>query len=194
MNPSLAVSGLVSWLLAEALGAYMLRRWVASGAARYRRSRPDSMSLPVLAGHAGLNLAGMVCWVGFVLSRVPWVGWLALVLMIPAIGLGVSTVSVWTPYPVRRAAPEVGGGRDDMDALQRAWQHGTIPDHVLARAMEDDGVASKLADDLLARNLAIEASADRSIRLDLRALVPLAHGALAVATFVLVTLAAIAAS
>lgn len=197
MNPALALSGLVSWLLAEALGAYMLRRWVASGAVRHRRARPDSMSLPVLASHAGLNLAGLACWIGFVLTRTAGVAWLAIAFLIPAIGLGVSTVSVWTPYPVRKAAPDTGppgppaGG---IPTAERDWRYSAIPDHVLARAMEDETVAGKLTDDLLARNLAYEAGADRSVSIDVRAIIPFAHGVLAIATFVLVTLAAIAAS
>jgi hypothetical protein len=193
VNHSLAVAALVSWLLAEALGAYMLRRWVASGAVRYRRARPDSMSLPVLLGHAGLNLAGMACWIGFVVTRSAGVAWLALCFLIPAIGLGVSTVSVWTPYPVRKAAPDFGA-HEGLQALERDWRHGAIPDDVLARALEDEAVAGKLADDLLARNLAYEASSDRGMRLDARAIIPIAHGVLAIATFVLVTLSAIAVS
>jgi hypothetical protein len=194
MSSSLPVTALATWLLAEALGAYMVRRWVSSGAVRYRRSRPDSMSLPVLIGHAGLNLAGMACWIAFVPTRVAWVGWLAIIFMIPAIGLGVSTVSVWTPYPVRRATPGDDQAPEQSDIAEHAWQHGTIPDHVLARALEDETAARSLADDLLAHNLAVEASAERSIRLDIRALVPLAHGVLAIITFVLATLSAIAAS
>jgi hypothetical protein len=195
MSSSLPVTALASWLLAEALGAYMAKRWVSSGAVRYRRSRPDSMSLPVLVGHAGLNLAGLACWIGFVPTRVPWVGWLAIIFMIPAIGLGVSTVSVWTPYPVRRATADSDQARDRLDVEEHAWRHGTIPDHVLARALEDETAARNLADDLLAHNLAVEASStERSLRLDPRALVPLAHGVLAIITFVLVTLSAIAAS
>jgi hypothetical protein len=197
VNRSLAVSALVSWLLAELLGAYMLRRFVASGAVRYRRARPDSMSLPVLLGHAGLNLAGLACWIGFVLTGSAGVAWLALGFLIPAIALGVSTVSVWTPYPVRRAAPRAGpgpGAGPGGPAEERDWRHSTIPDQVLARALEDDAVARKLADDLLARNLAYEASTDRTVRLDVRAVIPLAHGVLAIATFVLATLTAIATS
>jgi hypothetical protein len=195
MSSSLPVTALASWLLAEALGAYMVKRWVSSGAVRYRRSRPDSMSLPVLTGHAGLNLAGLACWIGFVPTRVAWVGWLAIIFMIPAIGLGVSTVSVWTPYPVRRATADADDqAGDHLGSQERAWQHGTIPDDVLARALEDETAASNLTDDMLAHNLAVEASTERSLRLDPRALVPLAHGVLAIVTFVLATLAAIGAS
>jgi hypothetical protein len=203
VNHTLAVSALASWLLAEALGALMLSKWVSSGAARLRKTRPDGMSLPVLASHAGLNLTGMLCWVAFVLSKSPVAAWLALAFMVPAIGLGVSTVSVWTPYPVRRVQPEVppfpGSGPEGRAPIgpggQVDWRHAAIPDDVLARAMEDEAFASKLAEDLLVRNLAYEAqTTDHTLRLDVRAAIPLAHGVLAIATFLLATLAAISAS
>ncbi len=203
MNQTLAVSALGSWLLAEALGLLMLSNWVSSGAARLRKTRPDGMSLPVLASHAGLNLTGLLCWVAFLLSKAPIAAWLALAFMVPAIGLGVSTVSVWTPYPVRRAEPETPpfpGARPERPAPigpggQVDWRHAAIPDEVLARAMEDEAFATKLAEDLLIRNLAYEArSTDHVVRLDVRAAIPLAHGVLAIATFLLATLAAISAS
>ncbi len=203
MNHTLAVGALTCWLLAEALGALMLTRWVSSGAARVRKTQPDGMSLPVLASHAGLNLTGMVCWVAFLLSKAPIAAWLALAFMIPAIGLGVSTVSIWTPYPVRRAQPEAAPFRGADPGRpapmgpggQVDWRHAAIPDEVLARAMEDDAFASKLAEDLLIRNLAYEArTTERTVRLDVRATIPLAHGVLAIATFLLATLAAISAT
>ena len=203
MNHTLAVGALGSWLLAEALGLLMLSNWVSSGAARLRKTRPDGMSLPVLASHAGLNLTGLLCWVAFLLSNSPVAAWLALGFMVPAIGLGVSTVSVWTPYPVRRAQPEAPAfpGADPErpapmgPAGQVDWRHAAIPDDVLARAMEDDAFASKLAEDLLIRNLAYEArTTDRTMRIDVRAAIPLAHGILAIATFLLATLAAISAA
>jgi hypothetical protein len=203
VNHTLAVSALGSWLLAEALGLLMLSNWVSSGAARLRKTRPDGMSLPVLASHAGLNLTGLLCWVAFLLSKAPIAAWLALAFMVPAIGLGVSTVSVWTPYPVRRAQPEappLPGASPERPASigpggQVDWRHAAIPDEVLARAMEDEAFASKLAEDLLIRNLAYEArTTDHVLRLDVRAAIPLAHGVLAIATFLLATLAAISAS
>jgi hypothetical protein len=202
VNVSLAVGALVSWLLAEILGAYMLKNWVTSGAARLRKTRPDGMSLPVLLAHAGLNLTGMLCWVAFVATRSGIAAWLAILFLVPAIGLGVSTVSVWTPYPVSRDGPDAGadagGGPADWSSAgpggHRDWGQSAIPDEVLARAMEDEAVARKLTEDLLVRNLAYEARTDRRMRLDPRAIVPLMHGVLAIVTFLLATLAAISAS
>jgi hypothetical protein len=183
---SLAVTALACWLLTEVLGAYMLRTWVTSGAARMRKARSDGMSLPVLVSHASLNLAGLTCWIAFLLSRSAGAAWLALAFMVPAIGLGVSTVSVWTPYPVRwvPAGPESGPAGP-----------GAISDEEVRRAMDDEAAAARLAEHLLKVNLEYEArTTDRGLRLDARALVPLAHGVLAIATFLLATLAAIRSS
>jgi hypothetical protein len=182
---SLALAALAVWLLAELLGAYMLRNWVTSGAARRRREHPEGMSLPVLLGHAGLNLAGLSCWIAFVATRSELPAWLGICLLVPGIGLGVSTVSVWTPYPVAREA--AGEPAEDRPRTR------AIPDHVLARSLDDEVTATQLVDELIARNLAPEPTEPRTLRLDPRAVVPLAHGVLAIATFLLVVLAAISA-
>lgn len=181
---SLALAALTAWLLAELLGAYMLRNWVTSGAARRRHEHPEGMSLPVLMSHAGLNLAGLTCWIGFVVTRSAIPAWLGICLLVPAIGLGVSTVSVWTPYPV---AGRAAGQPAEDRPLARA-----IPDHLLARSLDDEKAAAQLVDELITRNIAAETE-PRTLRLNPRAVVPLAHGVLAIATFLLVVLAAISA-
>lgn len=187
-NHSLALPALVAWLLTEVLGAYMARNWVRSGAAARRREHPDGMSLPILLGHVGLNLAGLSCWLGFVATGSRLAAWLAICLVVPAIGLGVSTVTIWTPYPVAR---EYVDQPDEEESRPRAR---SIPDHVLARSLEEDESARQLIDELLARNLALEEPEARTLRLDARALVPVAHGVLAIATFLLAMLAAVSAS
>jgi hypothetical protein len=187
-NHSLALPALVAWLLTEFLGAYMARNWVTSGAAARRREHPDGMSLPILLGHAGLNLAGLSCWLGFVATGARVAAWLALCLLVPAIGLGVSTVSIWTPYPVARKYVEQPAEEESRPRAR------SIPDHVVARSLDEEESARQLIDELLARNLALEEPEPRTLRLDARALVPLAHGVLAIATFLLAMLAAVNAS
>jgi hypothetical protein len=182
---ALPLYALASWLLTELIGALMVRSWIASGgvqAARQRPSRPDAMSLPVLAGHAGLNLAGLICWVCFVLSGATAVAWLGLAFMAPAIGLGISTVTIWTPYPATRAEPEPDPPRHEP---------GVISEGELARTLADDELSQKLVDELLRTNLA--PSSVTKPQWSLRPLIPLAHGVLAIATFLLAVLAAIAA-
>ena len=232
----LAVAALVSWLIAESLGAWMLGRWIASGGPRQQRARPDGVPQPdgvprsVIFGHAGLALAGFACWVSFVVTGSAVPAWLAIGFLTPAIGLGISTVTVWTPYPARSAAagaqlPAVqrddgpdgrGPGREGPgqdSAAARPCDHGTgsdasgspghapggdVPggttaDEMLARALADEALTSKLVDDLLARMLARPPSAARRPKLDLAPLIPVAHGILAIATFLLAMLGAVAA-
>jgi hypothetical protein len=187
---SLAIAALLSWLATELFGAAMVRGWIAGGgirAAQRRPADPDAMSLPILAGHAGLNLAGLLCWLVFVSADVKPLAWIALGLMAPAIGLGISTVTIWTPYPGRQAAPE-----SDNVHPGAAAEPGVLPRELLDQALADEQLSQQLVDDLLSLNLAAERSV-RDTGLNLRPLVPVAHGVLAIATFMLAVLGAIAA-
>jgi len=189
---ALPLYALASWLLTELLGALMVRSWIASGgvrAARQQPARPDAMSLPVLAGHAGLNLAGLVCWICFVLSGTAALAWLALVFMAPAIGLGISTVTIWTPYPGGRR--ETGGSAEPGPAPLSAGP-GIMPEHEVRRRLSDDELAAQLVDELLSRNFAQPPA--RKVNWSLRPLVPVGHGALAILTFLLALLAAVGAA
>jgi len=182
---ALPLYALASWLLTELLGALMARSWIASGGVRAARQRPprsDEMSLPILAGHAGLNLCGLICWVCFVLSSATALALLALAFMAPAIGLGISTVAIWTPYPVTRAEPEPDPAPSEP---------GVLSEGELERVLSDEALSEKLVDELLRANLA--PSAATRPQWSLRPLIPLAHGVLAVATFLLAVLAAVAA-
>ena len=193
---ALPIYALVSWLLTELLGAVMVRSWIAGGgmrAARQRPARADAMSLPVLAGHAGLNLAGLICWICFLLSGAAALAWLALAFMAPAIGLGISTVTIWTPYPfVRR---DLGGsavpGRAESASAERgpAERPRVMPEDELRRRLSDDELAAQLVDELLSRNFAQPPA--RTVNWSLRPLIPLGHGVLAIATFLLAVLGAI---
>jgi hypothetical protein len=191
---ALAVATLLTWLLAESLGAFMVRSWIVGGgarAARQRPARPEVMSLPVLAGHAGLNAAGLLCWIVFVASGAKPAGWLALALMAPAIGLGISTVAIWTPYPGPRhrsasdtpEAPATPGARNPAP--------GVLPDQVVRRALEDEVLSQHLVEELIERNL-VEPPA-RTVGWNMRPLVPAGHGVLAIATFVLAVLSVVTA-
>jgi hypothetical protein len=180
LHPALDLAVLLVWLLTEALGAFMLRGWVVSGgAARARRQprRDEGMSLPVLAGHAGQNLTGLLFWIFFLLSGTKVLSWVALGFMAPAIGLGISTVTIWTPYPGGRPKPEEPSP--------------VVPDDVIKRALENEDLGQRLVDELLERNLGQPSA--RKVGWSLRPLIPASHGVLAVLTFFLALVAAVAA-
>ena len=207
----LGTAALISWLLAESLGAYMLRSWLRADAARPRAAgageageagaadavpRQQTASLALILGHAGLALGGLVSWVSFVLSGLPVLAWLAVGLLAPAIGLGISTVTIWTPYPAR--PPESGqhprhGDRSALAGPPAILVTNEMLDWVLA----NEALTSELVDDLVERMLAEPPSASRASRAGrgwgLASVIPVLHGGLALTTFLLAVLAAIAA-
>jgi hypothetical protein len=209
---ALAFATLVSWLLAESLGAYMLGRWISAGGPRQRRAKPGRVPLPVIFGHASLAFIGLAAWSCFLVTALASLAWLAIGFLAVAIGLGISTVTVWGPYPAHATRAEPGGepvsGGPRGQAAGREAQippKGHVPgndvlariatDEMLARALSDEALTSRLIDDALARIFATPRTPWAAPRpsWDLAPLVPAAHGVLAIATFLLATLAAVAA-
>ncbi|HEY8047214.1 MAG TPA: hypothetical protein VIF35_23335 [Streptosporangiaceae bacterium] len=103
---ALAIATLLSWLCTAAIGAYMLRSLIIHGALRRQRSVRDGLSPRVLYAHFSLALSGLVVWAVFLATGWGPLSWAAVVLLAPAIGLGICTVTLWTPYP--RPAGEPG--------------------------------------------------------------------------------------
>jgi hypothetical protein len=114
-------------------------------------------------------------------------------LLAPAIGLGISTVTIWTPYPARPPASGQRSPRDDP--RQRAGTPAIlVTNEMLDRVLANEALTSELVDDLVERMLAEPPPAKRaSRRWRLAPVIPVLHGALALATFLLAVLAAITA-
>jgi hypothetical protein len=199
----LGVAALISWLLAESLGAYMFRTWLTSmrvkrpsagGSEPNESGAQDTMSPALVLGHASLALAGLVSWVSFLASGQPALAWLAIGLVAPAIGLGISTVTVWTPYPVsgeRPSQPARHPGARDRQGSPAIL----VTNEMLDRALADEAMTSELVDDLVERMLAEPPPKEVvSRKWRLAPVIPILHGILALATFLLTVLAAIAAT
>ncbi|HEX5189136.1 MAG TPA: hypothetical protein VFW16_06335 [Streptosporangiaceae bacterium] len=202
----LEMAALVSWLLAESLGAYMLRSWLRADGARRKAAgtretgaadavpRQETVSLALILGHAGLALGGLASWVSFVLSGLPALAWLAVGLLAPAIGLGISTVTIWTPYPAR--PPESGQHPQHGDPSGLAGPPAIlVTNEILDQVLANEALTSELVDDLVERMLAEPPPARRANRGSrLAPVIPVLHGGLALTTFLLAVLAAISAS
>ena len=205
----LAVTALITWLLAEALGAGMFRSWLASGGARERRrrgpqmrqarqarqARQDSVPPALIFGHAGLALGGFVSWVSFLVTGRPALAWLAIGFLAPAIGLGISTVTVWTPFPARH----LGSGRHSpephsLDGGHRSTPSILVTNEMLDQVLANEALTGELVDDLVERMLTRPARPPPVSRgWQLAPVIPILHGVLAIATFLLAMLAAIGA-
>jgi manganese efflux pump family protein len=103
----LVLAALVSWLLTAAIGGYMLRTWIVRGGLRLRRATKkwagEAGGVPpaVVFCHAGAALAGLAVWAGYLAAGWHPLAWAGVALISAAIALGICTVTLWTPYPVR---------------------------------------------------------------------------------------------
>ena len=119
-NGALALATLLSWLFTASLGAYMLRSLITHGALRRQRSVRDGLSPRVLYGHFGLALTGLVMWAAFLATGWGPLTWVAVALLTPAIGLGICTVTLWTPYPRPAEQPARDAGSPRLPGGLRA--------------------------------------------------------------------------
>lgn len=189
---------LITWLVTAGIGAYMLRALIARGGLSQQRATRGALPPAVLFGHFGLALTGLVVWVSYLVTGWAALAWSAVGLLMPAIGLGISTVTLWTPYPGPppvRASPLAGQGGADPAAGRLAAPAedalaSRLSDEALASALADAVRTGELIDDLVARMLAEPPRAVRKPAWHLRALVPVGHGVAAAATFLLAVLTA----
>jgi hypothetical protein len=176
----------ISWLLTASLGAFMLRTWLVGGGLRLERGKAGGLPPQLIAGHAGLALLGLAVWVAYLASGARTLAWAAVGALAVTVGLGLCTVTLWTPYPARepgerRASP---GGAPAV----------AVPD--TAAGGGGDSLEYQVTDEMIARLFDEPrreyAAWHRSVRPNLAVLVPVAHGFAALGTFVLAVMTAAA--
>lgn len=208
----LGVLGLVTlltWVFTACLGGFMLGSWAAGGGIGQRRGSGVGPPLAVIFGHASLALAGLLVWAGALLTGWIALAWAAVGLLMPAIGLGLSTLTLWTPYPVQRplgargppgAAAANGPGSAASGPGSMAGTRSTDPvtgrvtDDLLTKALTDEVLAGELTDMVVARVRDAQKEQANKYRWHLTPLIPAAHGVAAVATFLLAVLTAAGAA
>jgi len=176
----LAVAAVITWLLTAGIGVYMLRTWIIRGGLRRQRATGVGVPPALVFSHAGAALTGLLIWLGFVKTEWDPLGWLGVGLVTTAIGLGVCTVTLWTPYPV--VVPE--GGPGELIPPGAGGPEGVVPPDYPDYTVTDEMIAGLLAAPLPDR---------RRSRVKLAPFIPVVHGFAALATFLLAVLAAISA-
>jgi hypothetical protein len=164
----MGLAALIAWLLTAGIGGYMLRTWVVRGGLRRQRATGAGVPPGVVFGHAGAALAGLTVWVSYLSSGWRPLAWIGVALVCAAICLGICTVTLWTPYPVR---PDPEAARAEVAA----------PEHHDVFTVTDEMIASLLAEPVPVRRP----------RVHLLPLIPLAHGLSALTTFLLTVTAAL---
>jgi hypothetical protein len=198
----LAIATLVTWLIAGAAGIYMFGTWLSAGGPGRQRARSGGLPPAVIRTHLGFGALGFVAWASYVVTGWDWLAWTAVVLLMPGIGLGICTVTIWAPYPAPPGPGALGtgeagrGGAAPVSGMLAGPPEDAIgyrlTDERLARALSSEVLASKLINEALASLPARQAPARKSRR-HLAPLIPAGHGIAAVATFVLAVVSAISA-
>jgi hypothetical protein len=173
---------LISWLVTASLGAFMLRTWLASGGLRRERARVGGLPPQLIFSHAGLALSGLLVWIGYVGSDAKPVAWVAVAMLMATIGLGLCTVTLWTPYPARKPGER---------RAPAPWSESVVvPDNPAAAAAGPPD--SPITDEMIAQLLdePFGTGRHRPIRPNPEVLVPILHGFAAISTFVLAVMTA----
>jgi hypothetical protein len=209
-NPALAIGTLLCWIFTASLGGYMLRSLVAHDGLRKQLTVRDGLHPGVLVGHFSLALIGLVTWACYLITAAEPVAWVAVGLLMPGIGLGIATVTLWTPYPRSASAAPPGQGSPGQAHPEpppgQTRQPGQAPpagndaggglsDDMLARTLADEALTRKLIDEMIA-NLPAEAAREAARKTGKKpkaypvAFIPLAHGLGALVTFALAVVTA----
>ncbi len=198
---ALGLATLLSWIFTASIGAYMLRSLVRHGALHRQRSVRDGLSPRVLYGHFSLALSGLVVWAAFLVTGWGPLTWVAVALLTPAIGLGICTVTLWTPYPRSPGEPAQAPGPGQLsDGSHRAGRFappahgaaaGRVTDATLARALTDEVLAARLVDEVIASLPEGTPRRPRKPRVYPAAVIPFGHGLAALATFTLAVVTAV---
>src|SRR5215471_16526718 len=141
----MAIATLVCWLLAGAAGIYMFSTWLSSGGPGHQRSRRDGLPPAVIFTHLSLGALGLVAWVCYLATGLDALAWTGVGLLMPGIGLGICTVTLWTPFPVG-AGPQTGMlATPTEDALADRPSN-----DALARTLSSEVLTGRLINDMLA--------------------------------------------
>jgi hypothetical protein len=182
---------LISWLVTASLGAFMLRSWLARGGLRRERARSGGLPPQLIFGHAGLAITGLLVWTAYTATGAKAVAWSAVGLLMVTVGLGLSTVTLWTPYPARKPGERRSSPPWDESAM-------VVPDTPAAAADPPDPFGtseppdSVITDEMIAQLLdeTQYSARHRTIRPNPEVLIPIAHGFAAISTFVLAVMTA----
>jgi hypothetical protein len=182
----MGLAALIAWLLTAGIGGYMLRTWVVRGGLRRQRATGAGVPPGVVFGHAGAALAGLTVWISYLSSGWRPLAWIGVALVCAAICLGICTVTLWTPYPVR---PDPGAdGERDAGA---GWSRVTGVREVRPAAPAGPQDAFAVTDEMIAGLLAAPPPSPQRRRRHLLPLIPLVHGFGALTTFLLTVTAAL---
>jgi hypothetical protein len=107
------VAALIAWLVTAGGGFVLLGLWVTKGGLRQQQTGETRLPATVVFGHFLLAAAGLVVWIGYVLSdESSGLAWTAAALLAPVALLGFVMLARWWPNrtpSLAEAGPDSAG-------------------------------------------------------------------------------------
>jgi hypothetical protein len=91
----MALAALVTWVITAGLGFFMLGTWISNGGTRTDGSAASSFRPPVVFCHFMLAAMGLLVWVVYVIDDSQVLAWVAFVDLVVVAGLGDTLVYRW---------------------------------------------------------------------------------------------------
>ncbi len=113
----LGLGTLAAWLLTVGGGVVMLTGWIRRGGLRRRVGR-SNLGPAVTLVHFGVASAGLLVWIAYLVTGWTALAWLAVGVLVAAIGLGMATLTVWTSR-ARPGPPAPSPGRPARSPARR---------------------------------------------------------------------------
>jgi manganese efflux pump family protein len=117
----LGLGTLAAWLLTMGGGAFMLAGWIRRGGLHPRGGR-NRLGPVVTLGHFSVASAGLLAWIAYLATGWTFLGWLAVAVLVAAIGLGMATLTVWTSRAIPAPPRPVSGPPGEAAAPPRRPQ------------------------------------------------------------------------
>jgi hypothetical protein len=91
----MALAALITWVITAGLGFFMLGTWISNGGTRTDGSAASHFRPPVVFGHFLLAALGLLVWVVYVINDSQGLAWVAFVDLVVVAGLGDTLVYRW---------------------------------------------------------------------------------------------------
>ena len=88
-------AALVAWLITALGGFTMLAIWLFRGGTRHQDDAGTRFPIKLILGHAGFAVAGLATWIAFVATNRGAFAWIAVALLVPIAGAGLSMLAKW---------------------------------------------------------------------------------------------------
>lgn len=128
----MAIAALITWLITAVGGLVMVAAWASRGGARSGNqsvavgaarttagaaglpvSAPTRLRPPLVFGHVGLAVIGLVVWVAYLLTKNGSLAWVAFIVLLPVAVLGLTMFARWVQSGDHRRDAAVGAARPE---------------------------------------------------------------------------------